>query len=172
MKTYLNKAGEEVKIGDVLVDVDVQELPYGNLVITTELAITKDNIDLLLKDGILVEKNPISDLKDVVDYLSSMMHTTAETTRGYIQSLYDVYPALAFSLLLRVISIMLDTNYPDHIKNIEEGYSVSLIDGKIYKFYRKQIRSFKNFAAFRTVEDAKIACRLLSPLLKEMFNGK
>lgn len=172
MKIYLNKAGEEIKIGDVLIETDVQELPYGNLVITTELAITEDNIELLLKDGVLVEKNPISDLEDVVNYLSRMMHTTAEATIEYIQSLYDVYPALAFSLLLRVISVMLDTKYPDHIKNSDEVYSVGAIDGKICKLCRKQIRSFKNFAAFRTVEDAKIACRLLSPMLKEMFNDK
>lgn len=87
--------------------------------------------------------------------------------------LIPCYPAAAFAIVLREIAIELDKKYEDHISNSPEIYSISLVDGRITKLYKSRIRSYKNFAAFRTIDDAKFACKVLREVLKDMFrDGK
>lgn len=87
--------------------------------------------------------------------------------------LIPCYPAAAFAMVLREIAIELDKKYEDHISNSPEIYSISLTDGRITKLYKSSIRSYKNFAAFRTIDDAKFACKVLREVLKDMFrDGK
>lgn len=94
-----------------------------------------------------------------------------EKMAGYLQNLWNVNPAAAFSILLREVAIELDKKYEDHINNCEELFIISLMDGRIHKVPRAYIKNFRNFAAFRTEEDAKIACRILRDDLKEMFKS-
>ena len=47
-----------------------------------------------------------------------------------------------------------------------------MLDGRITKANKAYIKNYRNFAAFRTIEDAKIACRIVKPILKEMFKSK
>ena len=75
-------------------------------------------------------------------------------------------------MVLREIAIELDKKYEDHIENSPEIYVISMLDGKIAKANKAHIKNYRNFAAFRTIEDAKIACRIVKPILKEMFKNK
>lgn len=92
-----------------------------------------------------------------------------EDAKKWIKELEEINLASAFSVLLREVAIYLDLQYEDHIQNCEEVYSISLVDGRIYKIYAPQIKNYKNFAAFRTLEDAKKACKIMKPYLKRMF---
>lgn len=78
---------------------------------------------------------------------------------------------LLHSMLLREVAIELDKKYEDHINNCKELYIISSMDGRIHKVPRAYIKNFRNFAAFRTKEDAKTACRILRSELKEMFKS-
>lgn len=90
---------------------------------------------------------------------------------GCLQNLWNINPSVAFSMLLREVAIELDKKYEDHINNCEELFIISPMDGRIHKVPRAYIKNFRNFAAFRTEEDAKIACRILRDDLKEMFKS-
>lgn len=90
---------------------------------------------------------------------------------GYLQSLWNINPCAAFSVLLREVAIELDKRYEDHISNCQRVFIISSMDGRIHKAYKADIKNFRNFAAFRTEEDAKIACRILREDLKEMFKS-
>lgn len=94
-----------------------------------------------------------------------------EKMAGYLSNLHNINPALAFSMLLREVAIELDKKYEDHINNCKELYIISSMDGRIHKVPRAYIKNFRNFAAFRTKEDAKTACRILRSELKEMFKS-
>lgn len=94
-----------------------------------------------------------------------------EKMAGYLQSLYSINPAAVFSVLLREVAIKLDEKYEDHINNCKELFIISVMDGRIHKVPRAHIKNFRNFAAFRTEQDAKIACRILRDDLKEMFKS-
>lgn len=88
-----------------------------------------------------------------------------------LRNMWKIYPVSALSLLLREIAIELDKDYPDHISNCPFVFIISTADGRIHKLYKAQIKSYRNFAAFRTENDARIACRILRPLLKLLFKN-
>ena len=100
------------------------------------------------------------------------MHWNVEKTEGYLKVLFKMNPSALFSVLLKEIAIDLDKQYPDHINNCSEVYVISTLNGKINKIPRHYIKNFRNFSAFRTLEDARTACIILSDLLKYMFNGE
>lgn len=76
----------------------------------------------------------------------------------------------ALSLVLREIAIVLDKQYKDNIRNAEELYGISFVTGKIVRINKASVRGYQGFAAFRTMEDAKTACRILKQVLRDMFN--
>lgn len=91
----------------------------------------------------------------------------------FFRELWDFYPAAALSLLMREIAVELDKNYKDHINDSDKIFVISVLDGKIHKVAKNHIKNYRNFAAFRTLEDARIACKTLQKELRFMFhNGK
>lgn len=94
-----------------------------------------------------------------------------EKMKNYLSNLWDINPAATFSVLLREIAVELDKKYEDHINKCNELFIISLMDGRIHKTPRAYIKNFRNFAAFRTEEDARIACKILKDLLKDLFKS-
>lgn len=163
------KNGEEVYIGDILAKGD-------KLYVVCE-----EDIPILIENGILYTEKP-SDKKEInisendlafyVGKIAQRLGWRHEKAAGYLNNLDSIYPAAAFTIVLREIAIELDKKYEDHISNSPEIYSISLTDGRITRLYKDSIRSYKNFAAFRSVSDAKIACSIVRDILKEMFKNK
>lgn len=89
----------------------------------------------------------------------------------YLKKLWDINHVAAFTVILREVAIELDKKYEDHIDKCEEVFVISTVDGRIHKMPRAYAKNFRNFAAFRTENDAKIACRILKGMLKEMFKS-
>lgn len=83
-----------------------------------------------------------------------------------------VNPTAFFSIILREVAVELDKKYPDHIENSKEIYYINGFNGTITKADKAWIRNYRNFAAFRTMEDAKVACKILSPIMKDLFKRK
>lgn len=88
---------------------------------------------------------------------------------NWLGNVAEVCPGAALSIMLREIAVYLDLKYEDHIKNSPTIYSVSLTDGVIRSVNKAHIKNYRNFAAFRTIEDAKFACKVLREPIKEMF---
>jgi len=73
---------------------------------------------------------------------------------------------------LREVAIVLDQKYPDHIERSKEIWIISPATGEIGKVpenKRHLIRNFRNFAAFRTLDDAMAAKHILKVPMKELF---
>lgn len=107
-------------------------------------------------------------------YISSLAKKKGwkpEKMANYLDNLCDINPTATFSTILREIAVELNKKYKDHINDCKELFIISTMDGRIHNVPRAYIKNFRNFAAFRTVEDAKIACRILRNELKEMFKS-
>ncbi len=104
-----------------------------------------------------------------IERVAEKMNWDYEDTDKFMSFVNSVYPTAAFSIMLREIAIWLDAKYPDHISKSEKIYVISTCDGKIHELNKKSIKSWKNFAAFRTIEDAKTACRICSHIIKALF---
>lgn len=112
------------------------------------------------------------DVNYYITKIANKINKSYSKTMEFLESVYDVSPAAAFSMILREIAVELDYKYPDHIRNSKELYCISMVDGRIHKMNPATIKNFRNFSAFRTMEDAKLACRILKPSLKELFSER
>ena len=111
------------------------------------------------------------DLEYYVQKIADKMGWHIDKTYNYLNNVDAILPAAAFSMVLREVAIELDKKYEDHIENSPEIYVISMTDGRITKANKAHIKNYRNFAAFRSIEDAKIACRIVRDILKEIFKS-
>lgn len=187
MKKFYLKNGKEVKIGDTITKVIKDKCcPFGGDIVVESIVVCEKTLPELIEGGIIIT-SPGSDfdvdkvkpaeshmnLHYYVEKLAKKLNWKVEKMYNYLNTIDSVYPAAAFSMILREVAIELDKKYEDHIEKSPEIYVISMLDGKITKANKAHIKNYRNFAAFRSVEDAKTACSIVREILKELFkNGK
>lgn len=185
MEKFYLKNGKEVKIGDTLTKVTKTKHPLlGEGTVVESVVVTKAALPKLIEMGIIttpfgsdfdVDKvmsaKPHMNLHYYVEKLAKKLNWKVEKMYSYLNTIDSVYPAAAFSIVLREVAIELDKKYEDHIEKSPEIYVVSMLDGRITKANKAHIKNYRNFAAFRSVEDAKTACSIVREILKELFRS-
>lgn len=116
-----------------------------------------------------LKSNPSVNLGYYITKIAKRKGWTVEEVNSWLGSIKDENPGSAFSIVAREIALDLDRKYDDHIENSEKIYTVSTLDGRIHEVCKAHIKNYRNFAAFRTIEDARFACTILRDILKEMF---
>ena len=177
-KIYLTN-GKEVQIGDTLTKVSKVVDPFfGEGTVVQHIVVTKDILPKLLEAGIVTTAKPAvvesevpMELEYYIQKIAGKLGWKIEKVYNYLNSVDTILPAAAFSMVLREVAIELDKKYEDHIEKSPEIYVISMLDGRITKINKAHINNYRNFAAFRTIEDAKIACRITRDILKEMFKS-
>lgn len=177
-KLYL-KNGKEVHMGDTIShSTETVDPVFGKVKTTVVIPVTEFTLPELLKAGILLVQNcqegskvPMS-AKYYVKNIAKRMGWELDRTTHFLDTIYEIYPSAALSILLREIAIELDKSYDDHIENSPEIFIINSLNGRITKANKAVIKNYRNFAAFRSIEDAKIACKILRVLLKELYAKK
>lgn len=182
MKKFYLENGEQVKIGDV-----ISKVPFNpNFVefmeaMKSAIEITEENVDSLVKQGILKvveevvkeEEEPKefefpNQIKCYIKNMATKADCKFLEMEASLKMLWKVNKTAVFSAFLREVAIHLDKNYADHINQSANIYVISTLDGKIVKIPHPFV-SYKNFAAFRTLEDAKRALYILKPLYEKLY---
>lgn len=175
MKKYLDKRGNEIHVGALLV-CKIHNTETGKR--TLELVVaTEEVLDKAVADGALTvvdstEGGTHLSIEFYVEHLADRIGWKISNLVKYLDNLYKVYPTAVFQILLREVAIVLDQKYPDHIERSKEIWYISLVTGEIHKMSesnRHLIKNFRNFAAFRTLDDAMAAKHTLKVLMKELF---
>ena len=107
-------------------------------------------------------------IMDFVPVLATKLQLSTPETQALLQQLYDINPGACISLFAKEIAIFLDLRYPDHISELNEYFVLSLTDGCIHKC-NTPIKNHQCLALFRTLDDAKFACKVLKPMLKAVY---
>lgn len=173
-KFVLVSSGKEVKVGDKIVVFIKKNLAGAACYKTEIITVSNENIPTLLHYGVIkpVEEKACEvpmDLEFYLDKIAKKLGWKLEKTINYFNTIYSILPSAAFSMVLREIAIEIDKRYDDHIENSPEIYVISTFDGRITKANKTHIKNYRNFAAFRSIDDARTACRIVKPILKEMF---
>lgn len=179
-KIYLTN-GKEVQIGDTLTKVFKGKDPFfGEETVVQHIVVTKDILPKLLANGIVTTTKPAKsvvgtevpmELEYYIQKIADRLGWKVEKVYNYLNSVDTILPVAAFSMVLREIAIELDKKYEDHIEKSPEIYVISMLDGRITKANKAHIKNYRNFAAFRSISDAKIACKITKDILKEMFKS-
>ena len=188
MEKFILKNGKEVKMGDKLLKHGVVDSLLGKVTIMQEVIVDEKTLPELIKAGVLTQvdcthgancsckhctKGEIPmDMNFYIEKIAARLGWKPEKVYNYLNNVDSILPAAAFSMVLREIAVELDKKYEDHIENSPEIYVISMLDGRITKANKAHIKNYRNFAAFRTIDDARIACRIVKPILKEMFKIK
>lgn len=186
MEKFYLKNGKEVQIGDTLTKVTkTKHLLLGEETVVESVIVTKATLPKLIKRGIITTlpgsdfdadkmlkpTKTHMDLHYYIEKLAKKLNWKVEKVYNYLNTIDSVYPAAAFSMILREVAIELDKKYEDHIEKSPEIYVISTFDGRITKANKAHIKNYRNFAAFRSVSDAKIACSIVKDILKELFKN-
>lgn len=178
-KLILVKIGKEVKVGDAITICKVYGHPtMDECYSVRRVTINETTIPELINLGIIkvvdtkAEDTPAHNLDYYIGKIANRLGWKSEKVCNYLNGIDSLLPAAAFSIVLREIAIDLDKKYEDHIENSPEIYVINMFDGRITKANKATIKNYRNFAAFRSVSDAKIACSIVRDILKEMFKNK
>lgn len=178
MKKFYLKNGKEVQIGDTITKVTkTKNLLFGEGTIVESIVVTKATLPELIEKGIITASLgsdfdvDMMNLHYYIEKLAEKLNWKVEKVYNYLNTINSIYPAAAFSMILREVAIELDKKYEDHIEKSPEIYVISLLDGRITKANKAHIKNYRNFAAFRSVEDARTACNIVREILKELFKS-
>lgn len=185
MKKFYLKNGKEVQVGDTIAKVIKTKHPLlGEATMVENVVVTEAALPKLIERGIIttslgsdfdVDKVKHAEshmnLHYYVEKLAKKLNWKVEKMYNYLNTIDSVYPAAAFSMILREVAIELDKKYEDHIEKSPEIYVISMLDGKITKANKAHIKNYRNFAAFRSIEDAKTACSIVREILKDLFKS-
>lgn len=172
-KLKLKETGKEVKMGEKLIKVvELFDIPVP----VAQIEINETTLPDLIKHGIVVAEGSDSDIditiEGAVQHLANRIGWNKENLERYFNNLYKISPAAVFEIILKEVAILLDEKYPNHISNSKEIWVINKVNGEIQKLKdMSKIKSFQHFAAFRSLEDAKIACKITRDILKEMFKS-
>lgn len=170
-KFYLASTGKEIKMGDTIKGTYCKD----GVTVETLITVSDATVPILKNMGIIdictITRNTIPTITAVIERIASRLGWNTRKVKDVLSSISEIMPMAAFNILLREVALMLDEKYPDHISKSEEIYCISSLNGVIYKVEKPYIKSYKNFAAFRTIEDAKLACKILKVSLRVMFNS-
>ena len=183
---YVNPStNEELHFGDIITKTTTK-FTYDGLgkeITSVSFLFNADSKDKLISLGLVkeVEDSKRKEVKpvvlsNVIDYYGSKYGWSADKTLGFFTKLYQGCSAAALSAILKGAAVLLDRNYDGHICNCPTIYTVSFATWKISKIDVEKFKSeglsfdWKNFSAFRTEQDAKIAVIIVQYFLSLVVN--
>ena len=184
MKKYFLNNGEEIKFGDII--NATKDEGYKTTIMTC--IFDKDSIDFLKELGIVIEKgieekttkkqensdkeliSMVSYLDYVLDYVANRIGASRVEAVKYLYSLEKINPLAVLTVYLKRISYRLNKKYDNTpIRELPKIYIISVYDGKVKAICPKDIKNLKNFAWFRSKEDAEFARQCVINLIEKMF---
>ena len=173
-KFIVANSGKEINFGDKIIIVETVNTPLGTARVQRLAIVTKELMGKFIEDGKVnvVEENDINKIwNDAIKSLAEKTNWKEEKLLNILATLHLANPWAATQMVLREIAIELDKKYDDHINKSEKIYAISPQDGRIHEINKKTVKNYKAFPAFRSIEDAKIACSLIREHLKSIFSN-
>ena len=174
MKFIVAKSGKEINLGDKILIVGAVNTPVGIIKAQKIVTVTKELMSKFIKEGkvnVVEEKDTNKIWSNAIESLSKKTNWKEENLLDILSTLYLANPWAATQMVLREIAIELDKKYDDHINKSEKIYAISPQDGRIHEINKKTVKNYKAFSAFRSIEDAKIACSLIREHIKSIFSN-
>ena len=173
-KFIVATSGKEINFGDRILIVGDINTPLSVAKVQRVAVVTKELMGKLIKDGKVnvVEEKDINKIwNNAIKNLAKKTNWKEEKLLNILNTLYLANPWAATQMVLREIAIELDKKYDDHINESEHIFAISPQDGRIHEINKAHIKNYRAFPAFRTINDAKIACSLVRENLKSIFTN-
>ena len=175
-KSFITKEGKRVFLNEpfnACFETEEEGCTVVHLIRTNKLDAT--TAERLVRLGVLKEygvpKAENITINDMFKLIGEWIVGTPDAVGTIVELLNTLPDYIKFEMMLRAAAVLIDRKYPDHINNakVDKYYTINMTDGKVCEVPKKCIKNFRNFAAFRTLDDIKIATKLLRPLMKHIW---
>lgn len=175
-KSFITKEGKRVFLNEpfnACFETKEEGCTVVHLIRTNKLDAT--TAERLVRLGVLKEygvpKAENITIKDMFKLIGEWIVGTPDAVETMVELLNTLPDYIKFEMMLRAAAVLIDRKYPDHINNakVDKYFTINMTDGKVCEVPKKSIKNFRNFAAFRTLDDIKIATKLLRPLMKHIW---
>lgn len=175
-KSFITKEGKRVFLNEpfnACFETKEEGDTVVHLIRTNKL--TAATAERLVRLGVLKEygvpKAENITIKDMFKLIGEWIVGTPDAVGTIVELMNTLPDYIKFEMMLRAAAVLIDRKYPDHINNakVDKYYTINMTDGKVCEVPKKSIKNFRNFAAFRTLDDIKIATKLLRPLMKHIW---
>ena len=175
-KSFITKEGKRVFLNEpfnACFETEEEGCTVVHLIRTNKLEAA--TAERLVRLGVLKEygvpKAENITINDMFKLIGEWIVGTPDAVGTIVELLNTLPDYIKFEMMLRAAAVLIDRKYPDHINNakVDKYYTIDMTDGKVCEVPKKSIKNFRNFAAFRTLDDIKIATRLLRPLMKHIW---
>lgn len=177
---FITKEGKKVSLGEPLsITVTLKKEGVKENFIFRSNKLTSSQARILVMKGMLREdKFPdreaipmIPTIDEIFALVSTWLMSTPhekDTAKEFLAAMPDY---ARFSVILRALAVLIDRKYPDHINNadVDKYFTIDMTNGRVCEVPKGKIKNFRNFAAFRNIDDIKIATKILRPLIKELW---
>ena len=175
-KSFITKEGKSVFLNEpfnACFETKEEGCTVVHLIRTNKLDAT--TAERLVRLGVLKEygvpKAENITINDMFKLIGEWIVGTPDAVGTIVELLNTLPDYIKFEMMLRAAAVLIDRKYPDHINNakVDKYFTINMTDGKVCEVPKKSIKNFRNFAAFRTLDDIKIATKLLRPLMKHIW---
>ena len=175
-KSFITKEGKRVFLNEpfnACFETEEEGCTVVHLIRTNKLEAA--TAERLVRLGVLKEygvpKAENITINDMFKLIGEWIVGTPDAVGTIVELLNTLPDYIKFEMMLRAAAVLIDRKYPDHINNakVDKYYTIDMTDGKVCEVPKKSIKNFRNFAAFRTLDDIKIATKLLRPLMKHIW---
>ena len=177
---FITKDGKKVSLGEPLSITAIlknEEMETSFVFRSDHLTSSEARILIMkgmLKEEELLDREPIPMVPTIDEgfalvstWLTGTPHAK-DTAKEFLAAMPDY---AGFSVVLRALAVLIDRKYPDHINNadVDKYFTIDMTNGKVCEVPKGRIKNFRNFAAFRNIDDIKIATKILRPSIKELW---
>ena len=177
---FITKDGKKVSLGEPLSITAIlknEEMETSFVFRSDHLPSSEARILIMkgiLKEKALLDREPIP-MVPTIDEVFALVSTwltgtphAKDTAKEFLAAMPDY---AGFSVVLRALAVLIDRKYPDHINNadVDKYFTIDMTNGKVCEVPKGRIKNFRNFAAFRNIDDIKIATKILRPSIKELW---
>lgn len=178
---FITNDGKKVSLGEPFSSTaTLKKEGVKTIFIFKSNALTPSQARMLVKEGILKEEIPldktqqefeIPTFSEVIALISTWLMGTPHAKNIAKEFLVRMPDYAEFSVILRALAVLIDRKYPDHINSadVDKYFTIDMTNGRVCEVPKNKIKNFRNFAAFRSIDDIKIATKLLRPLIKELW---
>lgn len=178
---FITKEGKKVSLGEPFsITATLKEEGVKTNFIFRSSRLTSPQARMLVMRGMLKEEKPLDKVEkepkvptfdEAVALVSTWLMGTPhekDTAREFLAAMPDY---ARFSVVLRAFAVLIDRKYPDHINNadVDKYFTIDMTNGRVCEVPKGKIKNFRNFAAFRSIDDIKIATKVLRPFIKELW---
>lgn len=178
---FITKEGKKVSLGEPLsINTTTKREGVETFVIFKSDSLTSSQARMLVMRGVLKEEKLLDEeeaipvvptLDETIALVSTWLMGTPHAKNTAREFLAAMPNYAEFSVVLRALAVLIDRKYPDHINNadVDKYFTIDMTNGRVCEVPKGRIKNFRNFAAFRTIDDIKIATKILRPFIKELW---